>query len=723
MFKKLVSILILLCFSSTLVFAQKIVPNVNQMETYLDSSAGRQFLQSEQGQELAEKYGLNSNAGKTENEIPDWQIESVKEAGVEKRKERRLSEIELMVSKNLLSQGKNPLRQYGYDLFQPKPRSAMIPEINSAPADYIVGPGDSFNITLWGITEGIFKIEVNQEGDIILPKIGMVSVAGLRYGELQPFVEKELRKYYEGVNVALTIDNLRAMQVYVVGEVNNPGSYNLNSLSTVFNALFAAGGPTKKGSLRKIRVVRNGQTIATLDLYKFLLQGDKGNDRALQSGDTIFVPIIGQVAGISGQVYRPGIYELNGATDLKDLIEFAGGFLPTSYLNRVQVNRTVAHESSVVRDENVSLERSQKKFGLALANMDLVEVFPIYEKINNIVVLEGEVKYPGNFEFREGMRVKDVLPDYSAFIPSAYNPHIEVVRTDTDTREIKILSIDFNKLYAGDENENLALKPLDTIFVSAEKKEVEKITLSGEVLRPGIYTITKGEKLSSVLERAGGYTSDAYLFGAKFTRQNVKYAQEVKLKEIVSKLEAEISTSRAEVDITSVGEKEKASKQAQAVKAEKLLMLAQQRVVEGRVILNLSYPIEKFKNTKDDIVLEGGDSLYVPQVSNVILVLGEVFSPSAVVYQHGKNLKYYLDQVGGATKYADKSDIYLIRPDGSVKSREQGINVVTTELIPGDTVVVPQVVEKIDVWAKVQDTTRWLYEAVMAWALIYNVVR
>lgn len=704
-----------------LLFAQQLIADTGQMGTYLNSPAGKQLLQSDEGRRLAQQYGREEAVTQTGSSLPGNNGTSA-EAKTQRSQKQPLSSIELIVSRDLRFQGKDPILQFGYDLFQTQFNFYLPPESVAAGGDYIVGPGDSFKITMWGISEGVFSVQVNQEGDIVLPKIGVVSVAGLSFAELKPYVEKELRTYYEGVNVSISIDKLRSNQVFVVGEVNNPGAYTLSSMSTAYNALFAAGGVTKKGSLRKIQVLRGGFVIATLDLYKFLLKGDKSQDRMLQSGDTVFVPLIGPVAGIAGQVYRPGIYELNGATDLNDLIDFGGGFLPYSYLNRVQVKRIIAHKENITRDENVTADRLGKKFGLNMMNMDLVEVFPIFEKLNNVVYVEGEVRYPGNYEYKEGMTIKDVLPNKASFIPFTYYPHVEVVRIDDDSIDTKIIPVDINKLYAGDQKENIKLQPLDKVFISANTKKEGKISLKGEVLRPGNYTFVPGEKLSSVLERAGGFTADAYLFGAKFSRRSVKEVQSAKLTQIIENIEQEIIMKEAELKSGSIGDAEQKSRSAQLERSKKLLEMTKNDISEGRVILHLSYPLSVFKNSKDDINLENGDELNIPTVSNVVIVAGEVYTPSAVSFQKGGKASYYLHQVGGMTKNAERNNLYVIRADGSVVSQEQGYNVSSIELLPGDVIVVPQVVERFDGWAATRDITKWLYEAVMAWALIYNVV-
>lgn len=718
MLKRIICIALILSFSFTSVFART-TPNPADVEKLLTTS---------QGKEILNKYNVpvnikaEDNSAVTELEQSDDKADKVVERKNKKDKKIILSELEKALSADLIEQGKTSLRLYGHDAF--RNTIATFSPLEDVPIgpDYIIGPGDSFNITLWGITEGIFKVEVNREGDIVLPKIGVVKVAGLNYGDFKPFIEDQLGKYYESVNVGITIAELRTIRVYVVGEVVQPGSYSISSLSTVYSAMFAAGGPTKNGSMRNIQLRRGNRVVANVDLYSFLLKGDKSQDWTLQSGDTIFVPIIGPVVGIAGAVYRPGIYEIKGTADLADLIYLAGGFMPTSYLNRVQVKRIEAHEKRVVRDENISASRAAKRIGFTVQNMDLVEVLPIVEEATNLVYLEGDVKYPGNYEFKAGMKVGDILSGEEIYTDGAYAPQIEIIRTDPATKKSTVSLVDPKKLNNGDASQNIELKPLDRISVTAERIELGKITLSGEVLRPGVYTFVPGEKLSSVLTRAGGFTGKAYLYGAKFVRQSVKDVQEKRAEQLHSRLEEEIAIKEREAESSIRGGQAEAAAKAQLEKSQKIMTLVKARLPEGRIVITLSQPIESFADTENDIELIDGDFLDIPTVPNVVIVLGEVFNPNSFIYSGNKNVKDYLKKVGGVTNNGDKGAMYIIRADGSVTSGRH-TNILSAKLMPGDAIIVPQIIETANVWATLSDFTRWLYEAVVTFSLIQSLIK
>src|SRR5262245_49737020 len=217
------------------------------------------------------------------------------------------------------------LRQFGYDLFTRVPTTfAPVTDVPVGP-DYVIGPGDNLNILLWGGVQEAYQVEVNRNGSVALPRLGVVQVWGLTLEQAQHLLQQRFSEFYADFRMAVTLGKLRTILVYVVGEVRQPGAYTISSLSTVINALFASGGPTKNGSLRRIQLVRRGRQIHTIDLYDLLLQGNKSQDAALQSGDTILVPLIGPVAGVAGNVKRPAIYDLDPGTTLQRLLYLAGG--------------------------------------------------------------------------------------------------------------------------------------------------------------------------------------------------------------------------------------------------------------------------------------------------------------------------------------------------------------------------------------------------------------
>ena len=397
-----------------------------------------------------------------------------------------------------------PIRQYGYALFAANVSTfAPVDDIPVGP-DYVVGPGDDFMINVWGPTDSFMVRTVDRNGRIVLPKVGDLRVWGLTFAQTDRLVREQLSRYFRGYQTSVTMGRLRTIRVHVVGEVCQPGSYVLSSLSNLTTAFFSAGGPTKLGSLRDIRLMRNGRLVGTLDLYDFLQRGDRTRDYRLESGDTIFVPTIGEVAAVAGEVKRPAIYELRGDVRVSDLVEMAGGVTPNSYLKRVQVVRSLPSAERVTVDVDLSgyyLKRDMAS-NPPVNGGDLVLIHRSDPRIYNTVKVEGAVKYPGVYELKPMMRLSQLLPA-ERLVPEAFPERVEIARRRVDL-SVEVIQVNLKKAWEGDNEQDPILKPLDEVTVRTEFREAGTVTLTGQVVRPGKYTIAPGERLSSVLERAGG---------------------------------------------------------------------------------------------------------------------------------------------------------------------------------------------------------------------------
>ena len=573
------------------------------------------------------------------------------------------------------------LSQFGYEIFTDSGQPFDPSEVALVGPDYLLGPGDEFVVTLWGLIDGHYKARVSPEGMVVLPKIGEVPVSGIPYGGLKAHLERAFAKNYKNFQLSVTMANLRGIQVFVVGGVQKPGSYPLHSLSTVFHALFAGGGPTKTGSLRDIRVLRQGKVVANLDLYDFLLKGDKSRDVRLQDQDTVFVPLIGPVVAVTGEVNRPAIYELKGVATLKDVVDIAGGVRPTAYLARVQVERIQAHEGKVVLDFDLRQTAGKSSaFGkgagrdqmldTTVQSMDLVKVLPINTAVQGVVHLKGHVVRPGPYQLRTGMRIGDVVQGLGDLKPNAYM-EAELTRYSfqRDKPSIEILPIDLAKALDGEAEHNLALRNLDTLTVRPiPLSELNReVLVKGEVARPGFYTVQRGERLSSLLRRAGGLTTRAYPKGAIFLRESVKTAQQAELQKL-SALHAQHLS--AEASSLAMGGLEKPQAEAQ----KEVLSIQKQspqqfsaQVTLGRMVVRVDVP-DKLEQTPDDLVLEPGDQLVIPSVPTTVSVLGSVRNPTALLYREGGEPKEYIRVAGGLTSEADWEGTYLLKADGSAVS-------------------------------------------------------
>jgi protein involved in polysaccharide export with SLBB domain len=577
-----------------------------------------------------------------------------------------------------------PLRQYGYAVFSSYV-STFAP-IDDAPVgpDYIVGPGDTLTVSVWGPLDNTMIRTVDRNGQILLPRVGDLRVWGLTFAQADRLIREQLGRYFRGFQTSVTMGRLRTVRVQIIGEVCQPGTYTLNALASLTQALYSAGGPTKMGSLRNIRLLRNSHVVAEVDLYDFLLRGDRTRDYRLESGDTIFVPSIGDVAAIAGEVKRPAIYEIRRDVRLADLLETAGGATPTSYLKRVQIVRAQPSAERITVDVDLSSYylKGDMDSNPPVHAGDLVLVHKNEGRIYNTVKVDGAVKYPGIYELKPMMRLSQLVPP-DRLLPESYADRVEVARRRPDY-SVEVLSVNLKKAWSGDLQEDILLKANDEVTIRTEMRPTRMMTITGQVMRPGTYVISEGERLSSVLERAGGFTSRASLKGAVFTRASLRKVEQEQLNAFVKVQEQRIL---AEASTTTIGgEKEDAAIGAAVVQARRdFLRALASRVAVGRMVINLSRA-EKLRGTTEDIVVADGDSLEVPEPTDSVLVLGSVRSSTSVLYTPGMSVDYYVNRVGGYSKEADKKEIHIVKADGSAVAGFSNIRTID----PGDTIIVPR---------------------------------
>lgn len=705
------------------------------------------------------------------------------------------------------------IRQFGYDFFS---NSGAASQDNlPVGADYVIGPGDALRIDIWGPLQARHELEVDRNGEISIPRVGPVKVWGLSYAQLQPVLDKAVSRYFKGHELNVTLGKLRSIQVFVVGEVHAPGAYTVSSLASAINALSAAGGPSRNGSLRQVRLLRGGKVIQEIDLYAMFLTGDRSRDLRVENGDTLFVPVIGPVAAVAGEVKRPAIYELKGETSLSALIEMAGGISAAGDKGRIQVERLEGNSARVILDHLPRQgELLQELSRVAVSDRDLVKVFPFYDEARGVVTLSGNVTRPGQYQYREGMTLRDLIPEYGALLPESYLGAVEITRLQLPDRHREKLSANLGQALEGDPKENLALMPQDQVRVfslwqmqerpmvsisgqvvkpgsypfypqmtvrdllteagslkrnallnNAELTRVEVrqggalstrvnldlnrvlaadpeanltlqpddllivrgitewteasdrvVTLAGEVRYPGSYSITKGERLSSVLNRAGGFTERAYLRGARFTRESVREMQQKRMDEVIARSEREIMKKQTELPtLLPSAEDLQATRESLDLLLQSLEKLKQARA-EGRIVLRLAHA-EELARTEYDLELMGGDQLEVPLTPSVVNVLGQVYNPTTFVYRERNSVASYLRDSGGPLPDAEECEMYIVRADGTVAGRqnssfgwdEQGSwnwgGFTSRPLLPGDTLVLPQKLERIAWLREIKDIT------------------
>ena len=440
----------------------------------------------------------------------------------EKEKIRRPSDIEQIMSGEFPEDISRELRQFGYEFFERDPLGFQTVMAAPVGPDYVIGPDDGFIINLWGKAEGTYEVIVARDGTIALPRVGTLAVGGLTFAELKQYLLRKFKEYYPEFDMSITMGKLRTVDVFVVGEARYPGAYSLSSLSTVITALAAAGGPTKRGSLRNVQLSRGAGAARTLDLYEFFIKGNRSNDPRLQQGDTIFIPVVGSVAGIAGCVKRPAVYEIKGHESIEDLIQLAGGILPIGHTQNIVIERVKGHERRVVTSFNLDPAnlKTDPNLKIPVKDFDVVKVFPVYKQVQQVVYLEGHVKYPREYELKAGMKLRDLLPSYDHLLPEAHRAQAEIVRLAPPDQHPEIIEFDLGALLSGDESQNLSLQERDRIIIydTWEKQQKPEVTIKGSVRKPGTYRLYQGMTVKDLIFQAGNLTDRAFTESASLSR-------------------------------------------------------------------------------------------------------------------------------------------------------------------------------------------------------------
>jgi polysaccharide biosynthesis/export protein len=407
-------------------------------------------------------------------------------------------------------------RRFGLQVFENGTRdSHLIPMDLSVGPDYVVGPGDALSIDLWGgITQRLYRV-VDHSGQISLPDVGPVLVSGKSLADVQKSVEKQLSTLFRDLSADVSLSRMRTIRVYEVGEVANPGAYDVSSLSTPLNALFVAGGPTPKGSLRLVKHVRDGQVLEVVDLYDLLLNGVRPDLKRLENGDTILVPPIGPQVTVEGMIRRPAIYELNKEQNLSSVLELAGGLLPTASYRHIEVQRVVAHEKQTmldleIQDSDNPEEVTKKLANFAVQDGDRIRVFAIAPYNQDVIYLAGHAARPGLYSFHSGMRVTDVIASYKDLLPEPANQYAEIIRLNAPDFHPSVESFDLAEAISNP-SQAPALQPLDTIrvFSRFDFEAPPTVSVWGEVRAPGTYSTSGQIRLSDAIHLAGGLISGA----------------------------------------------------------------------------------------------------------------------------------------------------------------------------------------------------------------------
>ena len=409
------------------------------------------------------------------------------------------------------------LQIFGHNIFSGAKSSFTPIEAVPVSKGYLIGPGDEIKVVLWGRMDASYTLEVDNNGEIVFPKVGPLAVAGLSFAQLEQLVNLKLGAM-TGVNVNVSMGKLRSILVFALGEVKSPGIYMVSALATVANALQAGGGLSPLGSLRKIELRRQKKVVAVCDLYDFLLKGDISSDARLMSADVIFVPRTGPMVSVSGNVERPAIYELKDNMFIENALKLAGGLQPDAYNQRIQILRPFEHRVKLILD--ASYEEIYKQRKITLQDGDWIRVFSILPSPVNAVNLYGNVVRPGEYEYKPGYGVLDILSGPTSLAMDSYFDYAVVKRYHFEDMEPVLIPFDLGKLFfQKDETQNIPLEPLDEIYVFNKWLFEDRpyASVDGQVRKPGRYYVEE-MRIKDLIFKAGDLTEEAYLPKAELIR-------------------------------------------------------------------------------------------------------------------------------------------------------------------------------------------------------------
>jgi protein involved in polysaccharide export with SLBB domain len=690
---------------------------------------------------------------------------------------------------------------YGASLFSSVPSTFAPLDMTPVPSDYVIGPGDELRIRVWGQVSFQTNVRVDRSGEVFLPQVGPVHVAGMPFSALDAHLRGAIGRVYHNFDLTADVGQIRAIQVYVSGQARRPGVYTVSSLSTLIDALFASGGPSVQGSMRHIQLRRGSAVVTDFDLYNLLINGDKSKDVKVQSGDVIFIPPTGPQVAVNGSVRNSAIYELRANESLADLLADAGGVTSVASEARVSIERIDDH-----RDRH-AMEVAYDASGLAtsLADGDLVHVFSIVPLYRKTVIFRGNTANPGRFAWRQGMRISDLIPDKESLITrnywwkraqlglpvaefeptqgfadqrqpvdnhsitlntptsegmsvsdqsglqqnqsglqqnktlnaqqrvgsstlataqstvsnrvwqsaqrteiSLFAPEIDwnyavVERLDSDTLKTTLIPFDLGKLVLQhDASQDLELQAGDVVSIFSEAdirvpiaQQTKLVTLGGEFTHAGVYAVQPGETFRHLVERAGGLTPNAYLYGSEFTRESTRIVQQARIDEYVQSLSMEMQRSSLAMASSSTSSAQDLTSGAAAQNSERDILASLRQIrATGRIVLRFT-PNSSGTSSLPDVTLEDGDRFAVPPIPATVNVIGAVYDQNSFLYAQGRRAGAYLQLAGGSNRDADRKHEFIIRADGEVVSNEMAKGLWGSEfhnlrVNPGDTIVIPE---------------------------------
>ena len=715
------------------------------------------------GQTLGEKSRMRT--APQQNTAVQLQSEKNKKLTDAEREMKMSNELGFLFPDSVMMTFPKKKEIFGHRIFQNKDMLFEAAYNLPTPPNYKLGPGDEVAIDIWGASQISMQETLSPDGNIYVENLGPVHLSGLTITQANSHLKRQFGQIYSGINgdepnsnISLSLAQNRTIQVHVMGEVENPGTYAMSSFATVFNALYQAGGVNEVGTLREVKVFRSDKLVATYDVYDFILNGHSNMGIRLEDNDVVTVdaykslvsvtgcvkrpmyyemletesvsqlmkyaggfqgnaykedvrlirngkrereiytlnvdeqqsflvadgdsvsvdsimPTFANMVEVKGAVYRPGQFQMNGRVKtVKQLIECAGGLKDDAFMNRAILNRRNPNNTLDNLAINLTDLMDGRSEDIALRKNDVLLVPSLFEMQEvQTVTIYGEVAFPGVYQYMDNMTVEDFIVNAGGLNEGASTARVDVARrvkdakatTASDTITLTY-SFSLSDNLQVEKNPDFTLMPFDEVYVrkSPGYHKQENVVVEGEVLFDGTYALTKkNQRLSELVQNAGGLTPQAYPEGARLVRQMT----EEELQRLEVTVETALQTAKNEEDSINIRN-----------------TLANQ--VSYPVGIELHKALAK-PGSAADITLRDGDRLIVPQFSNTVKMSGEVMYANTVAYQKGRRLNYYLDQAGGYGDEAKKSKVYVVYLNGTV-ARANKLN---SRLIqPGCEIVVPK---------------------------------
>ena len=641
---------------------------------------------------------------------------------------------------------------FGSDLFRIATSQFQAVTTGPVDPDYRLGPGDQLVVVLTGDVELAYTLDVNREGIIAIPDVGQVAVAGLSLRELEDRLYERLGRVYSGVGrgagattqFSLSLGKLRSNQVFLIGEVQRPGAYQVSSVATVFDALYQGRGPSMNGSFRRIEVRRGGQTIRTVDIYDYLLRGSSRDDIRLEQGDVIFVPLVGTQVGIRGAVRRQAMFELKPGEGMRDLIDFAGGLRAQASVARIQIDRVLPPDQRrpgvdrVLVDVDVTALLGGR-LSPSLQDNDLVSVFSVTAERRNRLIVTGMVRRPGLYEWNAGTTLWSVIDRAEGLPENAYTARAHIFRLNPEDGTRRLIRASLYADSAG-RRQDVALADRDSVVVydRAALGNPDSVTIAGLVKAPGQYTLAAGMTIRDLVLAAGGFARGADESSAELARledprrRSSRTAQVVEVPLAGAAATAgganlnrapewapgpgEVVLQNGDVvfvrkapgyeaprTVNVVGEVLRPGTYVLQTRQERLLDVMRRAggltpeayaggvrlTREGRPLATDFRRAQEHPTSRFNVVLEPGDVVNIPQFDPTVLVTGAVQFEARVLYDPRFSLSDYISRAGGYADNASRSRVSIISADGERFAARGGRALMARRVTPGSQIFVP----------------------------------